>query len=285
MSSARVIDGKSFAAAMIARIAGEAAALPVRPGLAVILVGDDPASGIYVRNKIRAAARANIASFEHRFGAEVSEAEILQLIQRLNVDPLVHGVLVQLPLPPQIDARKILTAIDPAKDVDGFHVTNAGRLAVGMNALVPCTPQGCLMLLKQELGSLRGLHAVVVGCSNIVGRPMAQLLLQEECTVTITHIHTRDVAAETRRADIVVVAVGKAGLVRADWIKPGAVVIDVGINRIEVEGEARIVGDVAFDEAREVAGAITPVPGGVGPMTIACLMQNTLLAAQVFSIK
>jgi methylenetetrahydrofolate dehydrogenase (NADP+)/methenyltetrahydrofolate cyclohydrolase len=245
------------------------------PGLAVVLVGENPASAVYVRSKGKATREAGMASFEHKLPADTSEADLLALVERLNADPAVDGILVQLPLPPQIDAAKVLALIDPAQDVDGFHVENVGRLAVGAEALVPCTPLGCLHLLKRELGDLSGLDAVVIGRSNIVGKPMAMLLLGESATVTIAHSRTRDLPALVRRADIVVAAVGRPEMVRGDWIKPGAPVIDVGINRID----GKLVGDVAFAEAAEVAGAITPVPGGVGPMTIAMLLRNTLVAA------
>ena len=278
----RVIDGKAFAERLVRAIASDVERLHhehrVRPGLAVVLVGEDPASDIYVRSKIARTRKVGMTSFEHRLPATIDQQSLLALIARLNADRAVHGILVQLPLPAQLDTYAILTAIRPDKDVDGFHVINAGRLAVGLDGLVPCTPLGCLMLLKAELGVLCGLHAVIVGCSNIVGRPMAQLLLRENCTVVITHIHTRDVAAETRRADIVVVAAGQPGLIRGDWIRRGAMVVDVGINRVVTESGTRLVGDVAFEEALGVAGRLTPVPGGVGPMTIACLLRNTLRA-------
>jgi methylenetetrahydrofolate dehydrogenase (NADP+)/methenyltetrahydrofolate cyclohydrolase len=277
--SAAIIDGKAFASALRERIA---AAVPVfaeqagrAPGLAVVLVGEDPASGIYVRNKGKATEAAGMASFEHRLPETVSQDELLYLIGRLNGDERVDGILVQLPLPKQIDEKAVIAAIDPAKDVDGFHVENAGRLAVGEQGIVPCTPLGCLMLLKDRLGDLSGLEAVVVGRSNIVGKPMAQLLLRENCTITIAHSRTRDLPAVIRRADILVAAVGQAELIRGDWLKPGATVIDVGMNRLD----GRLTGDVDFDGARQVAAAITPVPGGVGPMTIAVLLRNTLAAA------
>jgi methylenetetrahydrofolate dehydrogenase (NADP+)/methenyltetrahydrofolate cyclohydrolase len=282
--SAAIIDGKAFAAGLRDRIAGHVAALQrghgVTPGLAVVLVGEDPASQVYVRNKGRATAEAGMRSYEHRLGADLAQAELLALLARLNADPDVHGILVQLPLPPHIDEAAVIDAVAPEKDVDGFGVANAGRLATGRPAMVPCTPLGCLMLLRDRLGGeLSGLDAVVVGRSNIVGKPMAQLLLRESCTVTMAHSRTRDIAAVCARADILVAAVGRPGLVRGGWIKPGATVIDVGVNRIAVPGSRdRLVGDVAFDEARKVAGAITPVPGGVGPMTIACLLANTLTA-------
>ena len=249
------------------------------PGLAVILVGDDPASHVYVRNKRKQTLEAGMRSEEVRLGALTSEAELLQHIARLNGDPTVHGILVQLPLPPQIDTLRVLDAVDPSKDVDGFHVTNVGRLATGQSAMIPCTPLGCLMLLRDRVGELAGREAVVLGRSNIVGKPMAQLLLRENCTVTVAHSRTRHLPEVCRRAEILVAAVGRPSLVKGDWIRPGATVIDVGINRVETDGSARLVGDVDFDQAVEVAGAITPVPGGVGPMTIACLLRNTLVAA------
>ena len=277
--TARVIDGKAAAATLRAAVGVEVerfrTATGRAPGLAVVLVGEDPASSVYVRSKGKATLEAGMASFEHKLAADTSEADLLALVERLNGDAAVDGILVQLPLPPQIDAAKVLAAIDPAKDVDGFHVENVGRLAVGADALVPCTPLGCLHLLKDELGDLTGLDAVVIGRSNIVGKPMAMLLLGESATVTIAHSRTRDLPALVRRADIVVAAVGRPEMVRGDWIKPGATVIDVGINRVD----GNLVGDVAFDEAAVVAGAITPVPGGVGPMTIAMLLRNTLIAA------
>ncbi|MBO1324627.1 bifunctional methylenetetrahydrofolate dehydrogenase/methenyltetrahydrofolate cyclohydrolase FolD [Acetobacter sp. TBRC 12305] len=281
----RLIDGKAFAQRLRHDLREQALALHaqagVLPTLAVVMVGDDPASGVYVRSKIRATEQAGMRSVSHHLPGHTSEAELLGLIATLNANPLVHGILVQLPLPPQIRRDAVLDGIAPEKDVDGFHVVNAGRLAVGRrDGFIPCTPMGCLMLLKSVRPVLAGLQAVVIGCSNIVGRPMARLLQQEGCTVTMTHLRTRDVAAEARRADIIVVAAGRAGLVRGDWVKPGAIVIDVGINRVETPDGARIVGDVAFDEACPHAGAITPVPGGVGPMTIACLLQNTLQAAR-----
>ncbi len=281
----RTIDGRAFAAGLLARVAGEVAALReasgVQPGLAVVLVGEDPASQVYVRNKARQTAEAGMASFEHRLDAATSEAELLDLVARLNADPAVHGILVQLPLPRHIDSNKVLAAIDPDKDVDGFHVINAGRLAIGVPGLVPCTPLGCLLLLQAELGELAGLHAVVLGRSNIVGKPVAQLLLQQSCTVTIAHSRTRDLPGLCRQADILVAAVGRPEMVRGEWIKPGATVIDVGINRVQRDGKTRLVGDVAFAEAQGIAGRITPVPGGVGPMTIACLLRNTLSAARL----
>ena len=280
--TADIIDGKAFAAGVRARVAARVAEIAgsegIVPGLAVSLVGDDPASEVYVRNKRLQTVEAGMRSEAVRLGADTPEAELLQHIARLNADPTIHGILVQLPLPPQIDTLRVLNAVDPAKDVDGFHVTNVGRLATGQSAMIPCTPLGCLMLLKDRLGDLSGCEAVVVGRSNIVGKPMAQLLLRENCTVTLAHSRTRDLAETCRRADILVAAVGRPRLVRGDWIRPGATVIDVGINRVESEGKTRLVGDVDFDAAVEVAGAITPVPGGVGPMTIACLLANTLTA-------
>lgn len=278
---AAVIDGRGFAAGLTRRIGAEVAARVAAghgvPGLAVVLVGADPASAVYVGAKQRATVAAGMTSFEHRLPDKTVQADLLALIARLNADPAVHGILVQLPLPAQIDATAVIDAIAPEKDVDGFHILNAGRLATGQAAMVPCTPLGCLMLLKDRLGDLAGLHAVVVGRSNIVGKPMAQLLLAENCTVTMAHSRSRDLPALCRSADILVAAVGRAEMIRGDWIKPGAAVIDVGINRVQRAGKAVLVGDVAFAEAAH-AGAITPVPGGVGPMTIACLLQNTLTA-------
>jgi methylenetetrahydrofolate dehydrogenase (NADP+) / methenyltetrahydrofolate cyclohydrolase len=281
----QLIDGKAHAAALRARIAAAAGEIKARhgivPGLAAVLVGDDPASDIYVRSKGKAATGSGVASFEHRLPATTSEAELLALLARLNADPAVDGILVQLPLPRQIAAPRVIAAIDPAKDVDGFHPVNVGRLWSGGEALVPGTPYGCLLLLRATLGSrLAGADAVVIGRSNIVGKPMAALLLAENCSVTIAHSQSRDLPALARRADILVAAAGRAGLVRGSWIKPGATVIDVGTTRLPGDaGKSRLVGDVAFAEAQGVAGAITPVPGGVGPMTIACLLRNTLLAA------
>ncbi len=280
---AQVIDGRALATRLNQQTRAEVEAM-VRagkraPGLAVVLVGADPASQVYVRNKARQTEAAGMLSVEHRLPADAAEATLLALVAQLNADPVIDGILVQLPLPSQIDSARVLAAIDPDKDVDGFHVVNAGRLAVGAPGLVPCTPLGCLMLLKQALGSLAGMDAVVLGRSNIVGKPMAQLLLREDCTVTVAHSRTRDLAARCREADILVAAVGRAEMVRGGWIKPGAAVIDVGINRVAGEGKPRLVGDVCFAEAVGVAGWITPVPGGVGPMTIACLLRNTLAAA------
>jgi methylenetetrahydrofolate dehydrogenase (NADP+) / methenyltetrahydrofolate cyclohydrolase len=283
--SAELIDGKAFAAALRTQVAEAVpafvSAAARKPGLAVVLVGDDPASGIYVRSKMRATGEAGMESFEHRLSETSSQDELVDLVRTLNADERVDGILVQLPLPSHMDDKAVIAAIDPAKDVDGFHVANAGALAVGEKALVPCTPFGALALLKHRLGDLSGLEAVVLGRSNIVGKPMAQLLLQQNCTVTIAHSRTRDLPEVVRRGDIVVAAVGQPQMVRGDWLKPGAIVIDVGINRIQVDnqGTTRLVGDVDFDSASEVAGAITPVPGGVGPMTIAVLLRNTLVAA------
>ncbi|KFI30661.1 bifunctional 5,10-methylene-tetrahydrofolate dehydrogenase/5,10-methylene-tetrahydrofolate cyclohydrolase [Haematobacter massiliensis] len=281
--TARIIDGKAFAAGIRERVAVEVAriraAAGITPGLAVVLVGEDPASQVYVKNKGVQTRAAGMESFEYRLPAETPEAELLALIDRLNADPVVHGILVQLPLPRHMDEARVINALDPAKDVDGFHAINVGRLATGRKAMVPCTPLGCLMLLRDQLGDLAGRRAVVVGRSNIVGKPMAQLLLRESCTVTIAHSRTQDLPALCREAEILVAAVGRPGMIRGDWIRPGATVIDVGINRIDAgEGRTRLAGDVAFDEAVGVAGAITPVPGGVGPMTIACLLANTLTA-------
>jgi methylenetetrahydrofolate dehydrogenase (NADP+)/methenyltetrahydrofolate cyclohydrolase len=281
---ARIIDGKAFAATLRRRVAEQVASLKAQhgftPGLAVVLVGDNPASRVYVKNKGEQTKESGMNSFEHKLAAATSQAELLALVDRLNRDPAVNGILVQLPLPKQVDPQAILDAIDPGKDVDGFHVVNAGRLATGGRGLVPCTPLGCLLLLKDRLGDLSGRRAIVIGRSNIVGKPMAQLLLNENCTVTVAHSRTRDLAGECRRAEIVVAAVGRPEMVRGDWIAPGATVIDVGINRVEAGGgSTKLVGDVAYAEALPRAGAITPVPGGVGPMTIACLLQNTLTAA------
>jgi methylenetetrahydrofolate dehydrogenase (NADP+)/methenyltetrahydrofolate cyclohydrolase len=282
--TAKRIDGKAAAQAIRDRVAAGVAEFAKRagrpPGLATVLIGEDPASAVYVRSKNRATAEAGMAGFAHNLPDTTTEDELLQLVTDLNADEQVDGILVQLPLPAQIDAARVIATIDPAKDVDGFHAINAGRLATGLDALVPCTPLGCLYLLKAELDSLSGLNAVVIGRSNIVGKPMALLLLGESATVTIAHSRTRDLPDVVRRADIVVAAVGRPEMVRGDWIKPGAIVIDVGINRVPTDdGKGRLVGDVAYDEAVEVAAAITPVPGGVGPMTIAMLMRNTLVAA------
>jgi methylenetetrahydrofolate dehydrogenase (NADP+)/methenyltetrahydrofolate cyclohydrolase len=282
--TARRIDGKAAAQALRERIAGEVsrfrASAGRAPGLAVVLVGEHPPSAAYVRSKIKATVEAGMESFEHRLPASATQDELLGLVDRLNADPAVDGILVQLPLPPQIDERVVITRLSPDKDVDGFHPVNAGRLAIGLHGFVPCTPLGCLILLQQTLGDLSGLDAIVVGRSNIVGKPMAQLLLRESCTVTVAHSRTRDLPAAVRRSDIVVAAVGRPELIRGDWIKPGATVIDVGQERVEQpDGTRKLLGDVAFDEAVEVAGAITPVPGGVGPMTIACLIRNTFVSA------
>ena len=287
MSEAKIIDGKAFAANLRESLARRVGVLKEKhglvPGLAVVLVGEDPASQVYVRNKAKQTVEVGFQSFEHKLDTDTPEADLLALVEKLNGDEAVHGILVQLPLPGHIDSQKVLDSIDPAKDVDGFHAINIGRLWSGMEALVPCTPLGCSLMLKDTLGDLSGLNAVIVGRSNIVGKPMAALLIKESCTVTICHSRTKDLAGVCREADILVAAVGRAEMVRGDWIKPGATVIDVGINRVDApekgEGKTRLVGDVAFDEASQVAGAITPVPGGVGPMTIACLLVNTLSAA------
>lgn len=284
--TAALIGGKGFAEGLRSRIGAVVAMLAqqhARPGLAVVLVGENPASQVYVRNKARQTLESGMVSFEHVLPAETSEMELLTLVERLNGDNSVDGILVQLPLPGHIDAQKVIEAIAPEKDVDGFHPVNAGRLATGLPALVPCTPVGSLMLIKSVWADIIGLNAVVLGRSNIVGKPMAQLLIGESCTVTVAHSKTRDLQAVCRQADILVAAVGRPEMVRGDWIKPGAIVVDVGINRVPApergEGKSRLVGDVAFAEAREVAGFITPVPGGVGPMTIACLLRNTVIAA------
>ena len=284
--SATVIDGKAFAATVRDKVAGHVARLKeahgITPGLAVVLVGEDPASQVYVRSKGKMTVEVGMASFEHRRDADISEAELLALIAELNADPAVHGILVQLPLPAHLDSDLVINAIDPAKDVDGFHISNVGLLGTGQKSMVPCTPLGCLMMLRDHHGSLSGMNAVVVGRSNIVGKPMAQLLLGDSCTVTIAHSRTKDLADVVRGADIVVAAVGRAEMIPGDWIKPGATVIDVGINRIDAPdlgaGKTRLVGDVHYDSCAAVAGAITPVPGGVGPMTIACLLANTVTA-------
>ena len=280
----RIIDGKAAAATLRAEVAAEVtrlrAATGRAPGLAVVLVGEDPASAVYVRSKGRATIEAGMESFEHKLAPDTPEAELLALVDRLNADPRVDGILVQLPLPPHLDANKVITRIDPDKDVDGFHPVNAGRLAIGLDGFVPCTPLGCLKLLRHELGDLSGLNAVVIGRSNIVGKPMALLLLGDSCTVTIAHSRTADLPAIVRQADIVVAAVGRPEMVKGDWLKPGATVIDVGINRVMGDdGKSRLVGDVDFASASLVVGAITPVPGGVGPMTIACLIRNTFVSA------
>ena len=283
--AATIIDGKAFAAKVRAQVGAQVAALKaahgIVPGLAVVLVGQDPASQVYVRNKGKQTVEVGMASFEHKLEASTPEADILALVARLNADPAVHGILVQLPLPGHVDAAAVINAIDPAKDVDGFHISNVGLLGTGQKALVPCTPLGCLMMLRDYHGDLSGLEAVVVGRSNIVGKPMAQLLLGDSCTVTIAHSRTKDLAEVCRRADILVAAVGRPEMIPGDWVKPGATVIDVGINRVphpDDPAKTRLVGDVQYDSCAAVAGAITPVPGGVGPMTIACLLANTLTA-------
>jgi methylenetetrahydrofolate dehydrogenase (NADP+)/methenyltetrahydrofolate cyclohydrolase len=286
--TAHIIDGKAFAAKVRSQVADHVARLKadhdITPGLAVVLVGEDAASQVYVRNKGKQTVEVGMASFEHRLEPDTSEADLLALIDKLNTDPAVHGILVQLPLPDHLDSDLVINSIDPAKDVDGFHISNVGLLGTGQKSMVPCTPLGCLMMLRDHHGSLSGLNAVIVGRSNIVGKPMAQLLLGDSCTVTIAHSRTRDLPDVVRRADIVVAAVGRPEMVPGDWIKPGATVIDVGINRIDAgvkddgSPRTRLVGDVHFDSAAEIAGAITPVPGGVGPMTIACLLANTVTA-------
>lgn len=277
--TASIIDGKAFAQGLRERVAQQVssfrAAAGRAPGLAVVLVGEDPASAVYVRSKHKATIAAGMESFEHKLPADTSQADLIALVDQLNADPAVDGILVQLPLPGHIDEQVVTTRIDPDKDVDGFHPVNAGRLATGLNGFVPCTPLGCVMLLKDQLGDLAGLDAVVIGRSNIVGKPMAQLLIKESCTVTVAHSRTKDLSSVVKRADIVVAAVGRPEMVKGDWIKPGATVIDVGINRTE-QG---LVGDVDFAGALSVGGAVTPVPGGVGPMTIAVLLRNTLVSA------
>jgi methylenetetrahydrofolate dehydrogenase (NADP+)/methenyltetrahydrofolate cyclohydrolase len=291
MGEARIIDGKAFAAGLRERVAAEAARLKaekgLQPGLAVVLVGEDAASQVYVRNKGQQTLEAGMHSVTHRLPEETSQADLLALVARLNADPAIHGILVQFPVPAHITQAAVVAAISPDKDVDGLNVINAGRLASGLPALTPCTPLGCMMLLRDALGDLTGKRAVVVGRSNLVGKPIAQLLLQADCTVTIAHSRTVDLPAVCREADILVAAVGRSEMIRGDWIKPGAAVIDVGMNRIPsrdpeaaAAGKTRLVGDVAFDEAKSVAGWITPVPGGVGPMTVACLLQNTLTACK-----
>ena len=281
--SAHIIDGRAIAADLRGKIAGEVARLQAHglvPGIAVVLVGDNPASNVYARTKSKAVAEAGMRAYDRKLPVTTSQAEMLDLVAELNADAAVNGILVQLPLPPKIDSHEIIAAIDPAKDVDGFHPLNVGRRANGLPALVPCTPLGCVMLAKTVHASLAGLEAVVIGRSNIVGKPAAQLLLAENATVTIAHSKTRDLPGLCRRADLLIAAIGRPEIVRGDWIKPGATVIDVGINRVPGEdGKSRIVGDVAYAEAASVAGALTPVPGGVGPMTIACLLLNTLRAA------
>ncbi len=284
--SATIIDGKAYAEGLRGRVAGAVRNLAgqgVTPGLAVVIVGEDPASQLYVKNKARQTVEVGMRSFEHKLPASTSEVELLDLVARLNADPAVDGILVQLPLPKQIDAQKVIEAIDPAKDVDGFHPINAGKLMTGVPGLVSCTPLGCLLLAQSVRRDLSGLNAVVVGRSNIVGKPMAQLLIAQSCTVTVAHSRTRDLPQVCREADILVAAVGRPEMVRGDWVKPGAIVVDVGINRVPNpaagEGKTKVVGDVAYAEAAQIASAITPVPGGVGPMTIACLLRNTLEAA------
>jgi methylenetetrahydrofolate dehydrogenase (NADP+)/methenyltetrahydrofolate cyclohydrolase len=287
MSIAKRIDGKTYAARLRERVAAEIENIKkshnLTPGLAVVLIGEDPASQVYVRNKSQQTVEVGMASFEHRLDTQTPEVDLLSLINKLNNDDAVHGILVQLPLPDHIKEHKVLSAISPEKDVDGFHLINVGRLWTGVDALVPCTPYGCILMLKEHLGDLTGKRALVLGRSNIVGKPMAALLLQESCTVSIAHSRTVDLAARCREADILIAAVGRPMMVQGDWVKPGAVVIDVGINRIDApergEGKTRLVGDVDFAQAEQVASAITPVPGGVGPMTIACLLRNTVVAA------
>jgi len=284
--SAKIIDGKAFAAKVRAQVAAHVARLKdqhdIMPGLAVVLVGEDPASQIYVRSKGKLTVEVGMKSVEHNLAADTSEADLLALIDALNNDPAIHGILVQLPLPGHMSSDLVINSIDPAKDVDGFHISNVGLLATGQKSLVPCTPLGCLMMLRDHLGALSGLNAVVVGRSNIVGKPMANLLVRDSCTVTVAHSRTREIEALCRGADILVAAVGRPEMIRGDWVKPGATVIDVGINRIDAPekgaGKTRLVGDVHFESAARIAGAITPVPGGVGPMTIACLLANTLTA-------
>jgi len=281
--TATVIDGKAFAATVRGKVADHVTRLKeehgITPGLAVVLVGEDPASQVYVRSKGKMTQEVGMNSYEHKLDADTSEADLLAVVAQLNADPAVHGILVQLPLPGHLNSDLVINSIDPAKDVDGFHISNVGLLGTGQKAMVPCTPLGCLMMLRDYHGSLSGMNAVVIGRSNIVGKPMANLLLGDSCTVTIAHSRTADLAGVVRQADIVVAAVGRPQMVTGDWIKPGATVIDVGINRIEKpEGGTRLVGDVDYDSCAAVAGAITPVPGGVGPMTIACLLANTLTA-------
>ncbi len=283
MSDATIIDGKQFAATLRATVGRQVTRLKdahgVTPGLSVVLVGEDPASQVYVRNKGKSTLEAGMNSQQFDMPMSASHTEVLAKVEELNADATVHGILVQLPLPDQVDETAIINAIDPDKDVDGFHVISTGQLWTGQDSMVPCTPLGCLLMLRHYVGDLAGKSAIVVGRSNIVGKPMASLLIKESCTVTVAHSKTRDLPGECRRADIVIAAVGRSEMVRGDWIKPGATVIDVGINRIERDGKTKLVGDVAFDEAKAVAGAITPVPGGVGPVTIACLLRNTLHAA------
>ena len=283
---ASLIDGKAYAASLYTRIREDVIAFHaqygITPGLAVVLVGNDPASEIYVRNKALQTHHVGMRSFMHMLPETTSESELLDLIKQLNADPAVHGILVQLPLPSAIEPHRVINTILPQKDVDGLGEVNIGRLASNRPGIIPCTPLGCLLLLRDQLGDMKGQHAVVIGCSHLVGKPLALLLLAEGCTVSIAHIHTRDIKVLTQQADILITATGRHGLVRGDWIKPGATVIDVGITRLQTEeGKSRIVGDVFFDEAVQVAGRITPVPGGVGPMTIACLLENTLTAARI----
>jgi methylenetetrahydrofolate dehydrogenase (NADP+)/methenyltetrahydrofolate cyclohydrolase len=286
LAESKIIDGKAFAATLLETITAEVTTLKtahgLQPGLAVVLVGEDPASQVYVRNKARQTVQVGMQSFEHKLPAETAQADLLALVTALNADPAVHGILVQLPLPKHLDSDAIIAAIDPDKDVDGLHIVNAGRLAAGLPGLVPCTPLGCLLLLQHFVPEMTGLHAVVVGRSNLVGKPIAQLLLQQNCTVTIAHSRTRDLPGLCRTADILIAAVGRPEMIKGDWIKPGATVIDVGINRVPgaVAGKTKLVGDVAYAEALGIAGLITPVPGGVGPMTIACLLRNTVTAAK-----
>ena len=285
MVQTQLIDGKAFAARLLAEIGVEVACLReaynLQPGLAVVLVGEDPASQVYVRSKAKQTLLAGMQSYEHKLPADIPQSALIALVERLNADPAVHGILVQLPLPKPLDADAVIACIDPDKDVDGLHVVNAGRLMAGLPGLVPCTPLGCLLLLKDVLPSMSGLEAVVLGRSNLVGKPIAQLLLQQNCTVTMAHSRTRDLPEVCRRADILVAAIGKPEMILGDWIKPGATVIDVGINRVPgVEGKTRLVGDANFSQAQGIAGLITPVPGGVGPMTIACLLRNTVTAAR-----
>ena len=285
--TATIIDGKAFATSVRDKVAARVAEIKeqngITPGLAVVLVGEDPASQVYVRSKGKMTVEVGMNSYEHKLGADTSEEDLLAIVEKLNNDPAVHGILVQLPLPDHLDSDLIINAIDPAKDVDGFHISNVGLLGTGQKSMVPCTPLGSLMMLRDHHGSLSGMNAVVLGRSNIVGKPMAQLLLGDSCTVTIAHSRTKDLADVVRRADIVVAAVGRPQMVPGDWVKPGATVIDVGINRIDApekgEGKTRLVGDADFADCEPVAGYITPVPGGVGPMTIACLLRNTVLAA------
>ncbi|MDH5531052.1 MAG: bifunctional methylenetetrahydrofolate dehydrogenase/methenyltetrahydrofolate cyclohydrolase FolD [Paracoccaceae bacterium] len=280
--TAKIIDGKAFAANIRGQVATHVARLKadhgITPGLAVVLVGEDPASEVYVRSKGKQTAEAGMNSYEHKLDANTSEADLLTLIAKLNADPAVHGILVQLPLPGHLNSDLVINAIDPAKDVDGFHISNVGLLGTGQKSMVPCTPLGCLMMLRDHHGKLSGLNAVVVGRSNIVGKPMAQLLLGDSCTVTIAHSRTKDLPEVCRRADILVAAVGRPEMITGEYVRPGATVIDVGINRIERDGKTKLVGDAHFESCAAVAGAITPVPGGVGPMTIACLLANTLTA-------